>query len=180
MEEVRPAGPASGLPMRGPVQAGSSHDAARQSEDDDDEGLVGVSSKKTDHRALERPPKRPGGPRRCGEQCRCFGGFGSMACCGGQRSCSLGSTVHGERHYCWQCLGVPPFDDWPLDDQVSADWMVQQGPRHDWLFWEFPQIGQRGGPAVRREANEYSSEGAVSSASPWRGGGSEEAAWPTH
>ena len=96
---------------------------------------------------VESPPKRPVGPRRCGERCKCFGGCGSMACCGGQRSCSHGSTVHGEWHYCWQCLAVPLFDDWPLEGQVSADrpcrtsrrqrsWMIQHGPRHDGLCWE--------------------------------------------
>ena len=53
----------------------------------------------------QRPPKGPRWARRCGEACRCAGGCCSNNCCMGQRSCSRGSTVHGERHYCWQCFG---------------------------------------------------------------------------
>jgi hypothetical protein len=53
----------------------------------------------------QRPPKGPRWARRCGEACRCAGGCWSSNCCGGTRSCSRGSTVHGERHYCWQCFG---------------------------------------------------------------------------
>jgi hypothetical protein len=53
----------------------------------------------------QRPPKGPRWARRCGEACRCAGGCWSSSCCGGIRSCSRGSTVHGERHYCWQCFG---------------------------------------------------------------------------
>ena len=52
------------------------------------------------------PPKGPRRARpRCGEACRCLGGCSSSKCCGGTKSCSRGSTVHGERHYCWQCFG---------------------------------------------------------------------------
>ena len=53
----------------------------------------------------QRPPKGPRRARRCGEACRCLGGCSSSKCCGGTKSCSRGSTVHGERHYCWQCFG---------------------------------------------------------------------------
>ena len=53
----------------------------------------------------QRPPKGPRWARRCGEACRCAGGCWSDNCCMGQWPCSRGFTVHGERHYCWQCFG---------------------------------------------------------------------------
>ena len=53
----------------------------------------------------QRPPKGPRWARRCGEACRCAGGCCSNNCCMGQRSCSPGSTVDGERQYGWQCFG---------------------------------------------------------------------------
>ena len=55
---------------------------------------------------ITRPPKRQ--RRRCGEGCRCIGGCSSSFCCGGTRSCCRGESVHGERHYCAQCMyGMP-------------------------------------------------------------------------
>ena len=50
----------------------------------------------------DRPPKRS--RKSCGEGCRCVGGCDSAFCCGGTRSCCRGETVHGERHYCAQCM----------------------------------------------------------------------------
>ena len=42
----------------------------------------------------------------------------------GQRSCSRGSTVHGERHYCWQCFGPERASIHKLSSSVEA----QHGP----------------------------------------------------
>ena len=86
----------------------------------------------------QRPPKGPRWARRCGEACRCAGGCWSSNCCGGTRSCSRGSTVHGERHYCWQCFGPeraslnndrPVYDTGErADSNVTAPLMTKQQP----------------------------------------------------
>ena len=77
----------------------------------------------------QRPPKGPRRARRCGEACRCLGGCSSSKCCGGTKSCSRGSTVHGERHYCWQCFGPERAS---LNNQAS-ELTAAQSPAAQWL-----------------------------------------------
>jgi hypothetical protein len=77
----------------------------------------------------QRPPKGPRRARRCGEACRCLGGCSSSRCCGGPKSCSRGSTVHGERHYCWQCFGPERAS---LNNQAS-ELTAAQSPAAQWL-----------------------------------------------
>ena len=77
----------------------------------------------------QRPPKGPRRARRCGEACRCLGGCSSSKCCGGTKSCSRGSTVHGERHYCWPCFGPERAS---LNNQAS-ELTAAQSPAAQWL-----------------------------------------------